>query len=321
MNYELEFENAMNEINRFKGYDTMSLEEKRAIAEDMLRELDEHDVFLHEYLTVRFERLSPEERRQYLPISELAFRMPENVNIRTYKDKYDFNKKAGKFVSREYISLEEASKKDFEDFMSRHEKMIAKPLFRQRAEGICGYNSSEHDPGILYNELIQKGTPLVEECLIQHPDTAAFHPQSLNTIRATTFTDFNGEIVFEEMYFKMGCGDAICDNTCIGGIIAPIDINSGILTSDGSDVTCHEYKRHPDTGKIIKGSVIPCFDKVKENIAEYVRHFDSMHIVGWDIAVKANGDIELIEANHIPELTLVQKHFGMLAETYRKYYG
>ena len=67
--------------------------------------------------------------------------------------------------------------------------------------------------------------------------------------------------------------------------------------------------------------MIPNFDGVMKKAEEYAKLFGGMHFVGWDIAVKENGDIEPIEANLIPDLTWGQIFHGPFAEKFRNLYG
>ena len=314
-------ENIVNAMQSFAVYEDMSSAEQLAIAEDVKREIEEHDIFLHEYLTFRFETLSQEERRKYLPTSEYAWRLPENVNIVNFSGKYEFNNKAKQFISRDYICLDDASVEDFRSFIGIHELIIVKPLREQCGTGIVTYHTAEWKPDELYGELIANGTPLVEEYVYQHPEMAKFHPGSLNTLRIVTFTDFDGNISLKTAYIRTGRGSSVSDNMGKCGIGAPIDMNTGIIAGNGVNYTCHTYEKHPDTGIIFKGSVIPCFDKAMRKVDEYTKLFSKMHFVGWDVAIKENGDIELIEANSIPDLTSEQFFYGPLAEKFRNLYG
>ena len=169
--------------------------------------------------------------------------------------------------------------------------------------------------------LIAGGTPLVEEYIYQHPDMAKFHPGSLNTLRVNTFNDLSGNLVIKAVSLKTGRGTSCCDNMAAGGVWAPVDIYTGTVIGDGIDKTCHRYEKHPDTGTVFKGFVIPEFAKLMNKVEEYVGLFGNLHFVGWDIAVKENGDIELIEANPIPELTYIQLFIGPLGEKFRNLYG
>ncbi len=314
-------ENIVKAMQTFAVYEEMPPSEQFAIAEDVKHEIEEHDIFLHEYLSFRFETLSQEERRKYLPISEYAWRLPESVNIMNFSGKYEFNNKAKQFISRDYICLEDASEDDFKKFIERHKKIIAKPLYEQCGNGIAVYHTADCKPNELYGELIAKGAPLLEEYVYQHPEMKKIHPGSLNTIRVVTFKDKSGNIVMKMAAMKVGCGASYCDNLSAGGITAPVDIQTGTVIGDGFDKTFHRYKKHPDTGIVFKGFVIPEFAEVMKKADEYAHFFGGMHFVGWDIAIKENGDIELIEANPIPDLTWAQFYFGPFAEKFRKLYG
>lgn len=314
-------ENICKEMRQFSGYEDMSPAEQLAIAEDVKHEIETYDVFLDEYLTFRFDTLTQEERRKYLPTSEFVWRLPENVNREMYSGKYELYNKAKRFISREHLCLEDASEGDFMRFFGRHKKIIAKPLHEQCGTGIAAYRTADWEPDALYRTLIANGTPLAEECVAQHPDMAKFHPESVNTLRIVTFADLDGHLAMTIGGARFGVGDSVCDNVARGGIWVPVDMTAGRIAGDGVDNTCHHYERHPDTGIVFKNSAIPCFDRVTQLLDEYVKLFPETRFQGWDIAIKADGEPELIEVNSRPDLTPEQLWYGPLAEPFRKLYG
>ena len=102
--------------------------------------------------------------------------------------------------------------------------------------------------------LIANGTPLVEEYVYQHPALAAFHPESLNTIRFMTFRDPSGNIVIKMAHLRTGCGASCCDNYSAGGIFVPVDILTEPLPTTVLIRPFTDIKNTPIRGRLLKVS-------------------------------------------------------------------
>ena len=88
--------------------------------------------------------------------------------------------------------------------------------------------------------------------MISDQALARFHPKSLNTVRYATFTKDNTvHPLFS--FVRFGKGDSVVDNTGSGSIVASIEIDSGIIKTNGADKIGNEYKTHPDTEIMIPG--------------------------------------------------------------------
>ena len=63
---------------------------------------------------------------------------------------------------------------------------------------------------------------------------------------------------------------------------------------------------HPDTGAQIEGTPVPCWNEVKARAVEAHRAFDDRVVIGWDVAVLADGPV-LVEGNGNPDLDILQR--------------
>ena len=126
-----------------------------------------------------------------------------------------------------------------------------------------------------------------------------FHPQSLNTIRVVTISNKN-KVEILDAEFRMGIGENVVDNASCGGILASINVVTGALIENGVDMFGNEYVNHPGTGKAIKGFMIPHWDEIVRVCKEAATVVQGTVFVGWDVCVRQNGEIELIEANAFP---------------------
>lgn len=154
---------------------------------------------------------------------------------------------------------------------------------------------------------LQKKDYIIQESVVQHADMNRLHSSSLNTLRIISYRQPTGECGIASIFSRMGCGGAHLDNSSVGGIFVPIDINKGCLEKFGyhfienggrSDIS------HPDSGVVFEGYQLPHFSQSLE-LVRYAASFFENKIIGWDVAVTINGPI-LIEGNYNPHLTGTQ---------------
>ena len=58
-----------------------------------------------------------------------------------------------------------------------------------------------------------------------------------------------------------------------------------------------------DTGVVLEGYQIPSYFEAIELVKQFHTHFPYSKILGWDIAIKENGDPILLEVNTTPGLS------------------
>ena len=221
---------------------------------------------------------------------------------RRFWDKVEFLNRFSKYIYREWLCARDVSFDIFSSFLFRVGECIAKPL-----DNCCGlgihkiyYPENVIDVQELYHQCTINNL-LLEECIKEHDELQSFHYQSLNTIRVVTV---NG-IVFGA-FFRMGKGNSVIDNAHAGGIFAQINVDSGMIESDGIDANGHRYVEHPDTYKQIKGFVIPRWEEIKAVCMEACRVVPENPITGWDVVITQAGNIEFVEGNHGPDFDVMQ---------------
>lgn len=145
----------------------------------------------------------------------------------------------------------------------------------------------------------RKGSLLLQERIVNHPEWKGLTPFGLATCRLVTGRSVDGKVVPIAASIKLPRGSSITDNPSSGSVVAPIEINNGCLgigvtkfpQSDGD-----RLRAHPDTGKKIAGKRLPYWENVKELAVDTHGKLDHTHFVGWDITLSANGPI-IIEPN------------------------
>lgn len=141
------------------------------------------------------------------------------------------------------------------------------------------------------------GDFIIQRLVEQSEDTKIFNPDSLNTMRITSFK-LNGEVTIGTRGLKCGARGSLVDN--IGetkrGVMVGID-------PDGNIADFGFYgngeKSYTHNGVEFKGRKIRGFHKVLEAVTELHNHVDSCKIIGWDIAVDKDNEPVLIEGNSV----------------------
>ena len=139
--------------------------------------------------------------------------------------------------------------------------------------------------------------------MIQHEVISALCPTSVNTIRvATLLGDKKEGIVYA--YIRIGNGK-VMDNVDCGGMAAPIDLETGVISGVGANKSGEVYEIHPMTGKRIPGTQIPYWNEVKAMCLKAMHVVPQVRFVAWDVAITPTGPV-FIEGNSFPSHAIPQ---------------
>ena len=272
--------------------------------EDYLDAFKKHRVTYGEYMH-KFEywKLNEAQRDEFISCSEMQciYRKMVQPEVKTvFWNKILFLNKFPGFAQRKWIEVQKSTYEEFANMLYASD-CIAKPIEGWRGQGIQKITqvASGADVRDLYDKCV-KNNILLEERIRACKEIEEFHPQSLNTIRVVTISNPNKCVVFGAI-LRMGTGESIIDNTHNGGVFASIDVNTGIIETDGLDSSGNHYAIHPDTKKTIMGFKIPYWDKVVETCTKASKVLPKLIFAGWDVVVKEGGEIALIEGNHGPD--------------------
>jgi hypothetical protein len=153
---------------------------------------------------------------------------------------------------------------------------------------------------------------LIQPRIVNHPGLRLLSNGALTTVRALTCLNEDGRAELIGAVMRMAVGaNHVVDNLHAGGIAAGIDLETGELgpaSNLGDDARLGWIDRHPDSGAIISGFRLPCW----EQLGPFAEHahggFSDRVLIGWDIAMTVDGPI-LVEANGAPDLDIMQRPF------------
>ncbi|QTV80567.1 sugar-transfer associated ATP-grasp domain-containing protein [Microbacterium sp. NIBRBAC000506063] len=137
----------------------------------------------------------------------------------------------------------------------------------------------------------------LSETVAQHPDLARIYEHTTNTIRIITMRHATEDPRIFFAVLRIGTADTIpVDNGSRGGLVAHIDLESGML-SEARTLWSHQvFTEHPDSGHAILGSVVPGWDEVKRQVLTAADAIPYVQFIAWDILVTEDGPC-VIEAN------------------------
>lgn len=151
---------------------------------------------------------------------------------------------------------------------------------------------------------------IVQPRLVNHPALGDLNCGALATVRLVTCRDEQGGHEVTNAAFRMPrSSNSVVDNFHAGGIAAAIDIATGRLgaaTDMGLNPATAWFGAHPTTGAEITGRVLPHWQQVTELALAAHRHFEAFAVIGWDIAILAEGPC-IVEANGAPDLDIIQR--------------
>lgn len=253
-----------------------------------------------EYAAYHFENKSKKERLSfYSDLDRLRFGSVVNniIDCRKLNNKlqaYNIYKDAFK---REMICIEsEADFSVFQNFCNGKDAFFAKPL-----AGSYGVNSSlikidtQTDLKKTFDDLINIGPYVLEEPIKQCQEMASLNPDSVNTLRlATLLTGDKVDFLFS--YVRCGRKGVSVDNSGAGGFLASVDLETGVVFTDGYAKGGSFVKTHYDSGVIFKGFKVPRFEEAKALACDLAKRLPSVRYVGWDLAITDDG-VVVVEAN------------------------
>lgn len=265
-----------------------------------------------EYFAFELENKTDEERHQYVGTLErydLLKDFTTKESQKKFDDKYLCYKIFQPYYARE---IEKITKNDFDtfcNFANRQRVFMVKPIALSLGQGISiiDLDAEERNTKEIFNSIVSNGDVVLEEMIYQSFSMAIFHPASVNTIRFVTC--FDGKET-NRLYalVRMGVGNSFVDNAFTGGIIASVDVDTGVILTDGyrnKKNIDERYSEHPETKVKIKGNQIPKWQELLNLIEKLVRVVPEQKIVGWDLALTDSGWI-MVEGNSRPIFKSVQ---------------
>lgn len=222
---------------------------------------------------------------------------PEYIHY--FSSKIDFNKKFNKYLLRDWMEINENNFDIFKSFTKLHPNIVVKPISESCGKGVEILNVNNNNCKKIFNELLESKRILIEEVATQCEEIGKLHPNSINTIRIVTL---NQKIVVA--FLRIGNNNNIVDNFNHEGLVAPINIETGIIDYLAIDKKGNLYEKHPLTNEDILWFKIPKWPRIKRFVENASKEVPEVGYIGWDVSL--NKDPFLIEGNEFPGHDLYQ---------------
>ena len=211
-----------------------------------------------------------------------------------FNDKADFDTKFADYMKRDWMVVRsEADRDKFMELIQGKDQIVIKPAGGMGGDGV----SIQPAEAETFEKCLKMIPCIAEEKIIQVPEMASRNSSSVNTVRALTFLGEEGPHILAA-FLRIGRGGDV-DNFCSGGMVAPVDLDTGLVTYPAVDGNNDVFSKHPITGESITGFKIPFCDEVKETVLKAATVVPEIRYVGWDVAISTKG-VCLIEGNEYP---------------------
>lgn len=216
-----------------------------------------------------------------------------------FRNKVEFNTLFKDYIKRDFLIVNNTPKEEVLDFLLKHKTVMAKPVSGTCGKGIEKISLEDYNsPEEIYDYLTKENMNYeLEEVLKQHKLVANIYPKSINTVRIVTILENNIAHVICA-YFRIGNGKYV-DNFNSGGMVAPVNEETGEVIDKAIDKEKKLYEAHPLTKSKIKGFKFPDWEKALNLVKEAAQKVPEMRYIGWDVCFSTNGPV-LVEGNEYP---------------------
>ena len=264
-----------------------------------------------DYFNFEFFRKTTKEADKFITFVYRNRVLEYSCNLRSYgkffNNKVIFNKTFSKFVKRDWLYTGTSTSQEFEDFAKKHSVFIGKPIKESLGgKDISIFRYNEND---IINKLFSecyKEDLIVEEIVSNNESIKAFNDTTLNTVRIYSLLSKDNIPLIITALFRVGRKNNFVDNFSQDGLAAVIDVNTGKIISNAVDFTHTFYEKHPDSQIPFKGFQIPFWDKVIKTVKEAAMLVPKIRSIGWDIVIREDNTIEILEGNQDAGFKAVQ---------------
>ena len=314
---------AISVAKKATGTENISVEKNWKLLSDMIYAKRVLGFSHWEYFAYGLPGKTPAEMMEFVPESVIMrYYRRLNINrdeIKILNDKYLGYEHFKKYYKRDIVKISEAGdERKFARFCAKHKQFITKPLDASCGKGILFVDTQKYEKSsglfrspALFRELMDtyvvggKTAFLCEELIHAHPDFAAIHPESVNSLRVFTYYDgVEPRVILA--WLKSGRGSAVVDNGSAGGLLAAIDCKTGVVTTPARNEGNETFEKHPDTGFPFVGFRIEGWGEAVRTVKEAAQLLKGVRVVGWDIALSADKGWQIVEGNAYGMFNLLQ---------------
>lgn len=211
---------------------------------------------------------------------------------------------------------EESSYENIVKVLKEKKKMYIKPINIGKGIGVNRISYDNNEICLDFKQISEKDfikflqnrdNWFISECAEQNQILNKIYDKTSNTIRLITIRNPKNnkcEVLYAVQ--RIGTKETIpVDNGSRGGLVAKIDIDTGILSSAKSIQKNVDYTHHPDSNNPIEGVKIENWQGVKNTFTNLMEKFPYLYFVAWDVLLTEKGPT-VIEANTSSGVNIIQ---------------
>lgn len=233
------------------------------------------------------------------------------------------SKREGRMMNEagHFISMDECL-----EIIRKETDVFLKPINSGKGKGVSRIcrkenkwfiDGKEVEEAFLRNKLTALDKWYLSQTVRQGEFPQLLFPDTANTLRLVVIRDpETNECRLCFAVQRIGTRDSFpVDNGSRGGLSAKVDPETGELSSAKSLQKEGEFEVHPDTGFRIKGSVVPNWQAIKEQVISVSEMFPYLKLIAWDVLITEEG-LCMIEANASSGVNILQLWGGLRGEAF-----
>lgn len=152
---------------------------------------------------------------------------------------------------------------------------------------------------------------VIQPVIKQHRELDKLSPDSVNSIRITTFMATGSDVRMLFAYQKFGKQGNRVDHIASGGMFMKLSKEGIAVTGALGKFGFKQMDKHPLHGFEFKGFIVPSFHKALQACIKTHHKNPHIRIIGWDIAIDREGAPKLLEWNaNRPGIWIAEALFG-----------
>ncbi|MBP3196486.1 MAG: hypothetical protein J6N21_05725 [Butyrivibrio sp.] len=224
------------------------------------------------------------------------------------KHKYKTFEKFKEYFCRDVIEIKKEDYfEKFINFVNNHPKFIVKPDNLGLGMGIHIVDTQNEDKKVLFDNFLNEinenkakseedeSSIVLEELIVQDEAFERLYPKAVNIVRLTTIM-IDGTPQYLDAWLRVGMGGYDITAANLAELYCGVDINTGVVATDGYTELYGSYERYPDTNIQFKGYQLPKWDDLLRVTAEMAHILPSVRYIGWDMTLTDKGWV-LVEGN------------------------
>lgn len=305
-------------IKEMRGRDTFTklTKEQRRAVQSYWREKFGKTISLkwHEYYLKVNGEFSPRYIPTYIYYAEIYPKLNDPRIAVVYSDKNMINKLLGDrimlpktyvknyngnyYIDDNVVTKREAIEQclNIDDAVIKHSLDTCQGKSILRFKSVDGIVTGKDCPNTIEELFDSYATDFIIQAAIRQSATMAkLNPTSLNTVRIMTYWGKDG-IVPIFAVVRMGRSGAVIDNASSGGMYCGVNMD-GTLKKEAYTLFPFSSHTQSDSGIVFEEFKIPHFEALKNKAKELHAQLPYAKLIGWDLSLNENDEIELVEIN------------------------